>query len=89
MAISNNSSKSEVIFSTIVEMLTPQLSAPACAGGVDASTQLADVGLSDSTHLLDIILEVEQRCAVEFDPTRVDFQGALTLGSLVSAFTAA
>lgn len=80
-------SKNEIILRTILEMLTPRLSRPELWGGVDASTRLSEVGLIDSTHLLDIILEVEHRCAVEFDPTRVDFQGALTLGSLVGAFT--
>jgi len=89
MATLNTNRKSEIIFTTIVEILKPKLSGRALTGGVDASTQLSDVGLIDSTHLLDIILEVEQRCAVEFDPTRVDFQGVLTLGSLVSAFTTA
>ncbi len=89
MSMSKTNSKSEIIFTTIVEMLKPKLSRPEFTGGIDASTQLSEVGLIDSTHLLDIILEVEQRCAVEFDPTRVDFQGALTLGSLVSAFTTA
>jgi len=85
----NTNSKSEIVFRTIVEMLTPELSRPEFEGGVNTSTQLSEVGLIDSTHLLDIILEVEQRCAVEFDPTRVDFQEALTLGSLVSAFITA
>jgi acyl carrier protein len=89
MAMLNTNSKSEIIFTAIVEMLKPKLSGPAFTGSVDASTQLSEVGLIDSTRLLDIILEVEQRCAVEFDPTRVDFQGALTLGSLVNAFTTA
>lgn len=80
-------SKNEIVLRTILEMLTPRLSRPELRGAVDASTRLSEVGLIDSTHLLDIILEVEHRCAVEFDPTRVDFQGALTLGNLVGAFT--
>lgn len=85
----NTNSKSEIVFRTIVEMLAPELSRPEFEGGVNASTQLSEVGLINSTHLLDIILDVEKRCAVEFDPTRVDFQEALTLGSLVSAFITA
>jgi acyl carrier protein len=87
MAMAKANSKSEVIFSTILEMLTPRLARLNLGGGVDTSTQLAEVGLTDSTDLLDIILEVEHRCAVEFDPTRVDFEGSLTFGNLVSAFT--
>jgi acyl carrier protein len=85
----NTNSKNEIVFRTIVEMLTPKLSRPEFKGGVNASTELSELGLIDSTHLLDIIFEVEKRCAVEFDPTRVDFQEALTLGSLVSAFITA
>jgi acyl carrier protein len=87
MAMSNSSSKSEIIFSTILEILTPRLSRLKLGGSVDASTQLLEVGLIDSTDLLDVILEVEHRCAVEFDPMRVDFEGTLTFGNLVSAFT--
>ena len=83
--MSSSNSKNEIIFSTILEMLKPRLSR-VNAGGVDASTQLLDVGLVDSKDLLDIILEVEQRCAVEFDPTRISFEGPLTFGSLVTAF---
>lgn len=82
----DSNSQSELVFRTILEMLAPKLSPAEFNGGVDASTKLFDVGLIDSTHLLDIIMEVEQRCAVEFDPTRVNFEGALTLGDLVSAF---
>jgi acyl carrier protein len=89
MVTLSTNSKSEIILRTILEMLTPRLAPPEFDNGIDASTQLSEVGLIDSTQLLDIILEVEQRCAVEFDPTRVDFQGTPTLGSLVSAFTAA
>jgi acyl carrier protein len=87
MAMSNSSSKSEIIFSTILEILAPRLSQLKLREGVDASTQLLEVGLTDSTDLLDVILEVEHRCAVEFDPLRIDFEEALTFGNLVSAFT--
>lgn len=83
----DRNNKRQIVFGAIVEMLTARLSPAALADGVDESTRLIEVGLIDSTHLLDVILEVEQRCAVEFDPTRVDFAGALTVGSLVSAFT--
>jgi len=86
MSMLGTNNKGEIILKTILEML-PRISGPEFKGGADASTQLFDVGLLDSTHLLDIILEVEQRCAVKFDPTRVEFEGALTLGNLVSAFT--
>jgi acyl carrier protein len=87
MLMSNSSSKSEIIRSTILELLTPRLSRSRFRrNGVDASTQLLEVGLIDSKDLLDIILEVEERCAVEFDAERIDFESGLTLGSLISAF---
>ena len=82
----NNPNRSAIVLETILEMLKARSSRAGLDGGVDASTRLLEVGLIDSTHLLDVILEVEQRCAVEFDPTRVDFEGALTIGNLVSAF---
>lgn len=87
MTMPNTDSKSEIVFSTILEMLSPRLTRHNVKGGVDASTELAEVGLTDSTDLLDIILEVERRCAVEFDPMRVDFEKTLTFGNLVSAFS--
>jgi acyl carrier protein len=88
MTMLETNNKGEIIFSTILEMLTPRFAKLNLTGGVDASTQLAEVGLTDSTDLLDIILEVENRCAVEFDPLRIDSEGTLTFGNLVSAFTA-
>jgi acyl carrier protein len=86
MAISNSDSKSELIYGTILAMLGPRLSRSHFRGDINASTQLLQLGLVDSTDLLDIILEVEQRCAVAFDPERVDFEENLTLGTLVAAF---
>jgi acyl carrier protein len=56
---------------------------------VSGSTALADLGLGDSKDLLDLILEIEARCAVEFDPERINFVGAVTLQALASAFTKA
>jgi len=85
--MSDPSSKSEIIRSTILAMLTPRLSRPEVGErGIDASTQLVELGLIDSTDLLNIILEVEERLAVEFNPEYIDFESGLTLGSLVSAF---
>jgi acyl carrier protein len=50
------------------------------------STKLLEEGLIDSTNLLDIILEVEMRCAVTFNPERISVEQGLTLGSLITAF---
>lgn len=85
MATSN--CNSDLVLSTIVEMLRPKLSPEKLGnGGIDASAQLFELGLIDSKDLLDIILEVEQRCAVEFNPERIDFEAGLTLGRLIDAF---
>jgi acyl carrier protein len=55
-------------------------------GGGNASTKLLEEGLIDSKNLLDIILEVETRCAVTFNPEHINFEQGLTLGSLITAF---
>jgi acyl carrier protein len=86
MAIFNSDSKREFICGTILSVLGPRLSRSQFRGDINASTQLLQLGLVDSTDLLDLILEVEQRCAVAFDPARVDFEERLTLGTLVAAF---
>ena len=53
---------------------------------IDGTTELLSVGLIDSKALLDIILEVEQRCHVQFDPERINFEETLTLNRLVTSF---
>jgi acyl carrier protein len=88
MSLSNSSNKTEFIRSTILAALTPRLSWPGFVDGeIDASTQLHELGLIDSKDLLDIILEVEDRCGVTFNPEHIDFETGITLGSLISAFT--
>jgi len=77
-------SKSDV-HSTILALLPGS----ARNGGIDASTRLLEIGLIDSTRLVDIILEVEIRCSVEFNPEHINMEADLTLGSLISAFDAA
>jgi acyl carrier protein len=86
MLMSNSNSKSEIIRTTILELLSPRLSLSGLKNSIDASTQLLEIGLIDSKDLLDIILEVEERCAVEFDPEHIDFEAGLTFGSLITAF---
>ena len=83
----DRSNKSTIVLQTVLALLNARLAETEVKGSIDQSTPLLEVGLIDSTRLLDIIMEVEQRCAVEFDPTRVEIDGALTIGNLVSAFT--
>jgi acyl carrier protein len=86
MSTSNSGSKSEIIRSTVLTVLASRLVGRSFGGKVDASTQLLELGLIDSKDLIDIILEVEERCAVEFDPAHIDFESGLTLGGLINAF---
>jgi acyl carrier protein len=55
-------------------------------GGINDSTRLLEIGVIDSARLLDIILEVESRCGVEFNPEHIDAETGITFGALVSAF---
>jgi len=82
--------KSDVVRNTILELL-PQGRGQSILkdGSVDPSIKLLEVGLIDSTRLLDIILEVETRCGVEFNPSSIDFETGVTLGSLINAFNPA
>src|SRR5262249_54378357 len=89
MAALNFTSKSDIIRSTILAMLPAERARSQLGnGGIDGSTRLLDVGLIDSKDLVDIILEVETRCGVMFNPERIDFETGITLRSLVGAFDA-
>ena len=80
----------ETIRSTILELLPQGRGQTLLRDGVlDPSIKLLEVGLIDSTRLLDIILEVETRCGVEFNPSSIDFETGVTLGGLISAFNPA
>jgi hypothetical protein len=80
----------DIIRNTILELL-PQGRGHAMLkdGSLDPSIRLLEVGLIDSTRLLDIILEVEIRCGVEFNPSSIDFETGVTLAGLISAFNPA
>jgi acyl carrier protein len=79
-------SNHDIIRSTVLAMLPAGRARSALGDSIDASTRLLEVGLIDSTRLLDIILEVETRCGVEFNPSSIDFETGVTLGGLISAF---
>jgi acyl carrier protein len=76
----------DIIRSTVLAMLPAGRVRSALGDNIDASTRLIEVGLIDSTRLLDIILEVETRCGVQFNPEHIDFETGVTLGSLIGAF---
>jgi len=72
--------QAETIRSTILAMLSID------GRSIDDDTPLAGLGLGDSKDLLDVILEVEMHCGVEFQPERINFDKGLTLGGLIGAF---
>lgn len=83
-------SQSESIRSTVLALLPSPPTRPELQWeSMDPETCLLEVGLIDSTRLVDIILEVETRCGVQFNPESVDFESGVTLGSLIEAFTPA
>ena len=82
----HSASTSEMVRVTIMAMLPERARSQFRDGGMDASTRLLKEGLIDSIRLLDIILEVEQRCGVAFNPERIDFDAGITLLSLIKAF---
>lgn len=49
-------------------------------------TDLLNVGLIDSQGLLDVVLEVEEKCGRAFDPEHLDIESGVTLGKLAAAF---
>jgi acyl carrier protein len=79
-------SNHDIIRSTVLAMLPAGRARSALGDNIDASTRLLEVGLIDSTRLLDIILEVETRCGVQFNPEHIDFETGVTLGGLINAF---
>jgi acyl carrier protein len=82
--------KNDIVRDTILALLAPaQSNLDFKEDGTDGSTKLLEEGVIDSKGLLDIILEVETRCDVRFNPEHVDFEKGLTLASLVAAFDAA
>ena len=85
--MSNSTGQRDLIRRAIVAMLPSGRSrSPLSDGVIDGSTRLLEVGLIDSPRLLDIILDVESRCGVAFNPERIDPDASITLDSLISAF---
>jgi acyl carrier protein len=76
----------DLIRSVVLPMLQAGRGRSPLKDDIDDATPLLDVGLIDSARLLDIILEVETRCGVEFNPERIDSEKSITLGTLISAF---
>lgn len=76
---------------TVLQILTDTLLRKLAAAGIrepalHEGTDLLNVGLIDSQGLLDVVLEVEEKCGRVFDPEHIDFESRVTIGKLASAF---
>lgn len=77
----------ELIRSTVLQALLRKLRAAGRdCDDIDERSELLALGLIDSEDVIEIILEVEQRCGCEFDPLEMDLETGLTLGGLISSF---
>ena len=82
-----NEIDNEAVRSVVLSALAGKLSAAGRGhGDIDEKSPLLLLGLVDSEDLIEIILEVEQQCACEFNPEQIDLEAGLTLGGFVSAF---
>lgn len=70
----------------IVRRLAPRL-AQIGIHSVQDDTNLAELLIADSADLLDVIVFVEEKTGVEFDPDGIDIEQGLTLAQLVNAFS--
>lgn len=83
-----NLSDRDALDSTVRQILLQRLAA---AGHPDSDlaqgTRLLELGLIDSEDLVEVILEVEESCNCEFNPTDIDLESGLTLAAFVSSFS--
>jgi acyl carrier protein len=84
-----NAVENEAVRSTVLRAVVRKLSvAGRERSDIGERTKLLELGLIDSEDLIEIIIEVEEQCGCEFDPSEMDLETGLTLGGLVGAFVA-
>lgn len=76
---------------TVLQVLKDTLLRKLAAAGIrepalQDGTDLLNVGLIDSQGLLDVVLEVEEKCGRVFDPEHIDIENGVTIGKLAAAF---
>lgn len=76
----SNLSSTDAILAVILDILAAQSIA------IGPTTDIFASGLTDSQGFLDIILEVEGRTTVKFNPESVDFDGPMTPLKMARAF---
>jgi acyl carrier protein len=77
-----------LIHASIIAALQRKLDHGVRADEIDDDSDLVNLGIVDSIGILDILLEVEATCGIEFDPERLVLEGGLTVSKLVAAFPA-
>jgi len=82
----NPGQRQNYIRELIVSHLAPKL-AQIGIDRVRDDTNLAELLVTDSADLLDVIVFIEEHAAVEFNPDGLDIEHGLTLAQLVSAFS--
>lgn len=71
----------------VVDALRRKLSESARSNiAITGQTKLLELDIMNSQGLLDVILEVEERCGRQFDPEAIDLEGGITLDALARAF---
>lgn len=78
----------EAVRATILHTLMDKGGPAKRTAEIGDECNLLDLGLIDSEDLVEVILEVEERCRCEFNPEAIDIENGLTLKNLVAAFTA-
>lgn len=82
-----NVNDENILGSIVQQILLQKLAASGCLHTeLSQSTKLLELGLIDSEDLVEVILEVEERCDCDFDPTGIDLESGLTLAGFVRSF---
>ncbi len=72
----------------VLAALAPKLAAAVATAIIADDTNLTELGLIDSADLMEVIVWVEEKGKMEFDPDRIELENGVTLQSLINAFVA-
>jgi len=82
-----NVSDRTIVDSTVRQILLQRLAVAGLSDNeLTQGTRLLELGLIDSEDLVEVILEVEERCGCEFNPVEIDLEAGLTLANFMSSF---
>ncbi len=72
----------------VLAALAPKLAAAVATAIIDNDTNLTELGLIDSADLMEVIVWVEEKGKIEFNPDRIELENGVTLQGLIDAFVA-